>query len=148
MDLATGTDRCTWAEACVPSGSRSVLARAGERLAARHLVEAHGLEPVAQNLRVAVEGLRGELDVIVRDPLSGLLVVCEVKARTGASGGGALEALSARQQVRIRRMVAVLLADGRLNARSVRFDLIALDAHGEARRAGARATLRHLAGAW
>jgi Holliday junction resolvase-like predicted endonuclease len=126
-----------------------MLARAGERLAVTHLSEVHGLELVATNLRVAVDGLRGELDVVMQDSRSGLLVVCEVKSRTVprvSGGAGALEALGARQQARIRRMVAVLLADRTLQARGVRFDLVALDA--AAPRAEPGATLQHLAGAW
>ncbi len=145
MDPCADIDRCTWTAACAGGADRVLLARTGEQLAVRHLVEVHGLETVAMNLRVAVEGLRGELDVVVRDPRTGLLVVCEVKSRTAASGG-ALEALGARQRARIRRMAGVLLADRTLSARRVRFDLVTLDVGG--RRADPVATLQHLAGAW
>jgi putative endonuclease len=147
IDLgAAAGDGCTWAAACGRATDRTALARAGEGYAAVHLAEVHGLEPVATNLRVALEGLRGELDVVMRDARSGLLVVCEVKSRTGASGAGAVEALGARQRARIRRMTAVLLADGTLRARGVRFDLVTVDV--AARGVGATAQLRHLAGAW
>ena len=125
---------------------RTALARAGERLAADHLVDTHGLSIVATNLRVALEDLRGELDVVARDERTGLLVVCEVKARTRATGAGASEALGARQQARIRRMTSVLLAQRRLQARRVRFDLVAVDLGGAG--AGTSATLHHHAGAW
>jgi len=43
-------------------------------------------------------------------------------------------------------MTAVLLADGTLRARGVRFDLVTVDV--AARGVGATAQLRHLAGAW
>ena len=153
---------CRWAARIddVPRGpaapSRTRLARSGERLAATHLAGAHGLEIVALNHRVAMEDVRGELDVIARDPRIGLLVVCEVKSRSGRMSGGALGAMSPRQQARIRRMTAVLLATGELRARRVRFDLVAVDVtcSGAARTRGVgglaveRADLTHLADAW
>jgi putative endonuclease len=118
----------------------------GERLAAEHLVAVHGFTLVALNLRVAVEDLRGELDVVVSDPRTGLLVVCEVKSRTAGSGAEALVALGVRQQQRIRRLTGVLLATGRLRGRRVRFDLVAVDAL--SRGAGASLRSTHLADAW
>lgn len=146
LDPRAAGHGCTWTVACGVTAGRTALARAGEGIAAAHLAEVHGLVPVAMNLRVAVEELRGELDVVMRDACSGLLVVCEVKTRTGASGAGAVEALGARQRARIRRMTAVLLADGTLRARGVRFDLVTVDV--AARGRGGAATARHLAGAW
>ena len=142
MDIAP----CRISVPAVEVTGRVALARAGERLAAEHLVAAHGLTIVAMNLRVALEDLRGELDVVAHDERTGLLVVCEVKARTRATGAGASEALGARQQARLRRMTSVLLAQRRLRARRVRFDLIAVDL--VASRADAPATLHHHAGAW
>ena len=142
MDIAP----CRTAIPAVADTGRTALARAGERLAADHLVDAHGLTIVATNLRVALEDLRGELDVVAQDERTGLLVVCEVKSRTRASGAGASEALGARQQARIRRMTSVLLAQRRLRARRVRFDLVAVDLGGAS--AGTSATLHHHVGAW
>ena len=140
------TDPCRTAVDAVDVTDRAALARATERLAADHLVAAHGLTIVATNLRVALEDLRGELDVVAQDPVTGLLVVCEVKARTGATGAGASETLGARQQGRIRRMTSVLLAQRTLRARQVRFDLVTVDLG--APRHCTSATLRHHAGAW
>lgn len=137
-------DGCRWTAPLAEAGGRITLARAGERAAARHLATTHGLVVLATNLRVAIDELRGELDVVAHDPRSGLLVVCEVKSRRRATGAGAVETLGARQQVRIRRMTAALLADGTLRGRSVRFDLVAVDATTHA----ADGTCRHLAGAW
>ncbi len=125
---------------------RAALGRAGERLALTHLVQVHGLVLVATTLRVAVEDLRGELDVVVRDPRSGTLVVCEVKTRTGSVAGGALAAFGPRQQARIRRMTAVLLASGQLQGRRVRFDLITVDVASP--QPGADVRLDHLPDAW
>lgn len=145
------SDPCSWAAPFAAVRGRVALARAGERAAAEHLAHAHGLVTVATNVRVAVEDLRGELDVIATHGSSGLLVVCEVKARTRTAGapavdGGAVEALGARQRARIRRMTALLLAAGTLRARMVRFDLVTVDVAGD--HDGRSARCRHLAGAW
>lgn len=143
-------DPCRWSAPIADRPGRAALARAGERAAAEHLSRTHGLVTVATNLRVAVEDLRGELDVVAEDRARGLLVVCEVKARTqGATAhrtGGAIEALGARQRARIRRMTAVLLADGTLRARTVRFDLVTVDLAGAD--PDRPAHCRHLVGAW
>jgi putative endonuclease len=133
--------------------ARTRLARSGERLAAAHLVAVHGLELVALNHRVSLEDVRGELDVVARDPRTGLLVVCEVKSRSGRAAGGALVTLGRQQQARIRRMTAVLLATGALHAARVRFDLVAVDVPTSAAGPGGggpvgRAELVHLADAW
>jgi putative endonuclease len=124
--------------------SRTRLARTGERLAAAHLIEQHGLEVLALNHRIALEDVRGELDIVAFDARSRTLVVCEVKARSSRATGGALVALSARQQARIRRMTAVMLATWRLRASRVRFDLVAVDLEDT----GGRADLVHFADAW
>ena len=151
-------DTCAWTPtlAVPPVGGpgRAALARATEGIAADHLARVHGLVTVARNLRVAVDDLRGELDVVAQDRVSGLLVVCEVKARTREPRGRGLrpeaaEVLGARQRARIRRMTAVLLADGTLRARSVRFDVVTVDVGADGVERGGRvARCRHLAGAW
>jgi putative endonuclease len=146
MERIADPDPCTWNVPAPEAAGRGELGRAGERLAATHLIDVHGLVIIATNLRVSVEELRGELDVVARDPRNGVLVVCEVKSRTSAGGAGALESLGTRQQVRIRRMTAVLLARGVLRARGVRFDLVTLDVASRGR--GAQARLGHAAGAW
>lgn len=139
-------DVCRWTASCEGASGRTALARLGERLAAEHLGAVHGLDAVARNLRVAVEGLRGEIDVVMRDANSGALIVCEVKSRTHASGAGAVEAFRPAQQARIRRMTAALLATGRLRARGVRFDLVTLDVSRTA--TGRVGHLEHRADAW
>jgi len=139
-------ERCRWTGTLFGVTGRTALARAGERLAEQHLAERHHLVTVAMNLRVAVEDLRGELDVVMRDPRSGLLVVCEVKSRTVSSGDRVAETLSAQQCARIRRMTSVLLAAGTLHARSVRFDLATVEVADRSH--APTATLRHLEGAW
>ena len=116
------------ATATRPDRRRVRLGARGEQLAAFHLEEHDGLQVIARNWRVTLDELRGELDVVARDPQDGTVVVCEVKTRRDAARrDGAVGALGPRQQARIRRMVGVLLATGELRARQVRFDLIALD---------------------
>jgi Holliday junction resolvase-like predicted endonuclease len=123
------------------------LGRAGEDAAAAHLTQRHGLELVARNWRVALDELRGELDLVAQDPRSGMLVVCEVKSRSRAtSRDGAAAALGLRQQARIRRLTALLLASGEIRAPRVRFDLVALDRLGDPPCATVRLT--HLSDAW
>ena len=145
------SDPCSWTAPFTEVRGRIALARAGERAAADHLARTHGLVTVATNVRIAVEDLRGELDVVAEDRSRGLLVVCEVKARTRAAGvrsagGDAVETLGARQRARIRRMTAVLLADGTLRARTVRFDLVTVDVAAD--RDGRPARCCHLVAAW
>jgi len=124
--------------------SRTRLARSGERLAAGHLADMHGLDILALNHRIAVDDVRGELDVVALDRRSRLLVVCEVKSRSSRTPGGALVALGVRQQARIRRMTAVMLATTALRAAGVRFDLVAVDVTGS----DGRAEFVHLPDAW
>ncbi len=66
-------------------GSNTLLGRAGEQVAVRHL-EAQGIEVLARNWRPTGAGLRGEIDIVARD--GPVLVVCEVKARRGRAPAG------------------------------------------------------------
>jgi putative endonuclease len=68
----------------------------------------------------------GEIDLLLER--GSLLVVCEVKARRGASLGGPFEAVTPRKQEKLRRLAQVfLLAESRAAApsriRDVRFDV-------------------------
>ena len=106
----------------------AVLGTQGERLAATHLVEDHGLRVLARNWRLASGELRGELDVVALDGDSGTLVVCEVKTRRDAARfGGAVAALSTRQLRRLRVLTAAFLRESAPGVGTVRLDLIALD---------------------
>lgn len=142
---------CRWREPLgrrAPDGStpaRSALGRSGEDAALAHLVRVHGLAPVARNHRIAVDDLRGELDLVLRDPRTGLVVVCEVKTRVDAAGhGGAIAALGPRQRARIRRLAAALPTTTGLRVRGLRLDLVAVDVRGH----GGVAALTHLTAAW
>ena len=80
----------------------------------------HGYEIVARNWRCT----RGELDVVARR--GRLVVVCEVKARADDRWGTALEAVSARKQLRIRRATAEMLASSGHRGVQLRFDVAAV----------------------
>jgi putative endonuclease len=83
-----------------------------------------GYRIVARRVRTRA----GEIDLIARAP-SGILCFVEVKAR--ALGDTALEAVRARQQIRIARAAQLYIAQRpALAAKGIRFDVIALRAKG------------------
>lgn len=94
---------------------RADRGRAGEE-AALALYRRRGFRVLARNWRCAL----GELDLVLeRD---GLVVVCEVKARTGAGFGAGHESVVWAKRARIRRLAEAFLATGdRLP--EVRFDV-------------------------
>lgn len=90
--------------------------RTGEQ-AALDRYAAFGYRVLARNWRCSV----GELDLILeRD---GLLVICEVKARTTTAFGAGWEAVTPAKRRKIRRVAEVFLASERLAMRAVRFDV-------------------------
>ena len=94
------------AGAAAGAKGRQRLGRWGEDLAARWYLE-RGFEVVARNwARTA-----GELDLVARK--GGLLVFCEVKARSCAAFGAPSEAVGRAKQARLRRMAAMWLAEER-----------------------------------
>jgi putative endonuclease len=97
------------------------LGQVGEEVAARYL-SARGMRVVARNWRCAVGDLRGEIDLVAWD--GPVLVVCEVKARRGLEAGGPLAAVTRRKQQQLRRLAGVFLAQHRLRAAEVRFDVV------------------------
>jgi putative endonuclease len=108
-------------------GDRSRVARGrhGEAVAARWY-EAQGFSVVARNWR---DGRRGELDLVARR--GRLLVVCEVKARSGGAFGTGFEAVTPAKQATIRRVTAAFLASAELGGWvDVRFDVAVVDARG------------------
>jgi len=102
-------------------GTKTLLGRAGEQVAVRHLERA-GFQVLARNWRPTGAGLRGELDVVARD--GAVLVVCEVKSRRGRGAGDALTGVTPRKLARLRALAAAYLAAGRPGAPEVRIDLI------------------------
>jgi putative endonuclease len=88
----------------------------GERLAASWYT-AHGYEVLARNWRCAA----GEIDLVLRRGPT--LVVCEVKSRSSLAYGSPAEAVTADKRRRLRRLAAGWLAQHRMHAKTVRFDV-------------------------
>jgi putative endonuclease len=97
-----------------------VLGASGEDLAAAWYAE-RGWQVLDRNWR---SGRMGELDVVATK--GGVLVVCEVKARTSEAFGTPLEAVTPAKQARIRRLAAAYLAASGVRASRVRFDVAAV----------------------
>jgi putative endonuclease len=91
----------------------------GERVAARHLVEA-GMVVLDRNWRCA----HGELDIVARD--GSALVFCEVKTRRGAEFGAPVEALVPTKVRRLRQLAGLWLAGSGLRPGEVRFDVLSV----------------------
>ncbi len=94
--------------------------QAGEDLACAYL-ERTGLVVVERNFRCRA----GEIDVIARDGAS--VVFVEVKERTGASHGSAIEAVTPAKRLRIVRAARLYAAQHSLSDSALRFDVVAID---------------------
>jgi len=89
----------------------------GERVAVDHLVSA-GMVVLDRNWRCA----SGEIDIVARD--GDVLVICEVKTRSGTGFGAPLEAVTARKAARLRRLAAAWMSASGLRPLEVRIDLV------------------------
>jgi putative endonuclease len=114
--------------------AKDAVGRYGEDVAARHLQDA-GLVILARNWRCA----EGEIDIVARD--GGVLVVCEVKTRSGLDFGSPLEAVPGRKAVRLRRLARHWLTAHPVHPAEVRFDVI-----GVLRRRRGAAVVEHVRG--
>jgi putative endonuclease len=95
---------------------RPARGRAGEEATLGVYVR-RGFRPVARNWRRAL----GELDLVVeRD---GLLVFCEVKARSGAAFGGGYEAVTWSKRRKLRQLAEAFLASEHPPQVAIRFDV-------------------------
>jgi len=108
----------------------------GERVAARHLVEA-GLIVLDRNWRCP----HGELDIVARDGPT--LVFCEVKTRRGDRFGAPVEAVIPAKVRRLRMLATLWIAGSGLRPRDIRFDVVSVHPQGS----GA-ARVEHLRGAF
>lgn len=108
-----------------PAAARLAIGARGEQLVADRLRDL-GLEVVARNWRLSAGPVRGELDLVALDHTRRMVVVCEVKTRTGDGFGGALLAVTPRKQAQIRRLTAAFLRDAALPYGQVRFDVAAV----------------------
>lgn len=102
------------------TGARQAHGAFGEAQAARWY-EARGYAVLDRNWRA---GRAGEIDLVLG--LGGVVVFCEVKARSSSAFGEPFEAVTGAKQARIRRVAAAWLAahpppDRR--GRDVRFDV-------------------------
>ena len=99
--------------------SRHRLGRAGEDIAAAHLVRL-GYEVIARNHRTRF----GELDVVAFDGET--LVFCEVKTRRASPSASPWDALGPGKRRQVRTMAAAWLAEttDRPYAAELRFDAI------------------------
>ena len=111
--------------------AKDVLGRRGEDLAARFL-EQQGLVVLSRNWRCRL----GELDLVATD--SRVLVVCEVKTRSGTRFGEPAEAVDGRKAARIRRVTHAWLAAHQVCWVEIRFDVLAVVAE-----PGRPATVQH-----
>ena len=82
--------------------------------------EANGYEVLARNWRRR----SGELDLVVAK--AGLVVFCEVKARTSTAFGSPFEAVTPAKQARLRRLAGEWLAATGGGRSDVRFDVAAV----------------------
>jgi putative endonuclease len=83
--------------------AKNVIGREGEDLAVQHLEEA-GFVVLERNWRCEL----GEIDIVARD--GDVLVVCEVKTRSGLGFGTPLEGVTWEKAARLRRLAGRWLA--------------------------------------
>lgn len=113
---------------------KDALGKRGEQLAAEYLQQA-GMRILDRNWRSA----QGELDIVAAERR--VLVVCEVKTRSGTPYGSPLEAVSQRKRTRLRRLAVAWVA-----AHGVLFDEIRVDLIGLVRDRRGKFTIEHLRG--
>jgi putative endonuclease len=98
---------------------RRRLGAVGEDAVARWYT-ARGYEVVARNWRVR----EGEIDLVLRRGRT--LVFCEVKTRRGDAFGSPFDAVTAAKQRRLRTLALRWLAEHRMRAAEMRFDVAAV----------------------
>jgi putative endonuclease len=96
---------------------KDVLGKRGEELAVEYLERA-GLRILDRNYRCA----EGELDIVAADQR--VLVVCEVKTRSGLGYGTPIEAVTSRKMHRLRRLAVRWVACHGLFFDELRVDVI------------------------
>jgi putative endonuclease len=113
---------------------KDALGRDGEQAAAEYL-ERSGLRILARNWRCS----EGEIDIVAAERR--VLVVCEVKTRSGTRYGTPLESISRAKRGRLRR-----LAVRWLTANGVLFDEVRVDAVGLTRDPAGGFSIEHVRG--
>ena len=115
--------------------AKDALGAYGEQVAERHLVDA-GLTILERNWRCDV----GEIDIVARE--GDVLVVCEVKTRSGTGFGTPLEGVTAVKAERLKRLAVRWLQAHAVRPAEIRIDLV-----GVLRPARGPAVVEHVRGA-
>ncbi|MBA2390940.1 MAG: YraN family protein [Geodermatophilaceae bacterium] len=116
--------------------AKDAIGQYGERVAARHLLQA-GWTVLDRNWRCP----EGELDIVATD--GAVLMICEVKTRSTDAFGDPCQAVNWRKARRIRHLAACWLAANEDSWAEVRFDVISV-----LRQPSGAALVRHLEGAF
>lgn len=114
--------------------AKDALGRRGEQVAAEYLERA-GLRILDRNWRCA----EGEIDIVAAERR--VLVVCEVKTRSGTRYGSPLEAITRSKRARLRRLAIRWLV-----AHGVIFDEVRIDAIGLLRDQAGHYQVEHVRG--
>jgi putative endonuclease len=99
--------------------AKDMLGKSGEQAAAEYL-ESHGLRILDRNWRCAA----GEIDIVAAERQ--VMVVCEVKTRSGTGFGTPLEAITRQKLARLRRLAARWLVANGVLFDEIRIDVIGL----------------------
>ena len=114
--------------------AKDELGRTGEQIAVEYLERA-GLRVLDRNWRSAA----GEIDIVAAERQ--VLVVCEVKTRSGTQFGTPLEAITRHKRARLRRLAAQWLV-----AHGVLFDEVRIDVVGLVRDPAGHYEIEHVRG--
>ena len=98
---------------------KDAVGKYGERVALQHLEDA-GFEILASNWRCP----DGEIDIVARD--RGVLVICEVKTRSGLGYGLPAEAITREKAQRLRLLARRWLEQHPAKGADVRFDVVSV----------------------
>ena len=101
------------------AAARQALGAYGERLAERHLV-GQGMVLLDRNWRCEA----GEIDLVLRE--GDVLVVCEVKTRSGLGFGTPHEAITDAKLERLRRLAGLWATAHGVHPTDVRIDVVAV----------------------
>ena len=114
--------------------AKDSLGRRGEQMAVEYLERA-GLRILDRNWRCA----EGEIDIVAAELR--VLVICEVKTRSGTRYGSPLEAITRSKRARLRRLAIRWLV-----AHGVLFDEVRIDVIGLIRDKAGRYEIEHVRG--
>jgi putative endonuclease len=107
----------------VKVNAKDALGKRGEQAAVEYLERA-GMRILDRNWRCSV----GEIDIVAAERQ--VLVVCEVKTRSGTRYGTPLEAITRAKRTRLRRLAALWLVAHGVLFDEVRIDVVGLTGDG------------------